>query len=45
MNPCELEIEMGKIIGIDLLDHIILGQKSKDPQGLGLYSFNEAGLI
>ena len=37
--------EAAKIIGIDLLDHIILGQKSKDPQGLGLYSFNEAGLI
>jgi DNA repair protein RadC len=37
--------EAAKVIGIDLIDHIILGQKSKDPQGLGLYSFNEAGLI
>jgi len=37
--------EAAKIIGIDLLDHIVLGQRSKDPQGLGLYSFNEAGLI
>jgi DNA repair protein RadC len=37
--------EAAKIIGIDLLDHIVLGQKSKDPQGRGLYSFNEAGLI
>ena len=37
--------ESAKVIGIDLLDHIVLGQKSKDPQGLGFYSFNEAGLI
>jgi DNA repair protein RadC len=37
--------EAAKVIGIDLIDHIILGQKNKDPQGLGLYSFNEAGLI
>mgnify|MGYP001578471912 FL=1 len=37
--------EAAKVIGIDLLDHIILGRKNKDPQGLGLYSFNEAGLI
>jgi DNA repair protein RadC len=37
--------EAAKIIGIDLLDHIVLGERSKDPQGLGLYSFNEAGLI
>jgi DNA repair protein RadC len=37
--------EAAKVIGIDLLDHIILGQKSKDPRGIGLYSFNEAGLI
>jgi len=37
--------DSAKIIGIDLLDHIILGQRNKDPQGLGLYSFNEAGLL
>jgi DNA repair protein RadC len=37
--------EAAKVIGIDLIDHIVLGQRSKDPQGLGLYSFNEAGLI
>jgi len=37
--------EAASVIGIDLLDHIILGQKSKDPQGIGLYSFNQAGLI
>ncbi|MFQ3225135.1 MAG: DNA repair protein RadC [Lentimonas sp.] len=37
--------EAAKIIGIDLLDHIVLGQRGKDPHGIGLYSFNEAGLI
>ncbi len=37
--------ESAKVIGIDLLDHIILGRKASDPQGLGFYSFNEAGLI
>jgi len=37
--------EAAKVIGIDLLDHIILGKKSNDPQGIGFYSFNEAGLI
>ena len=37
--------EAAKVVGIDLLDHIIIGAKSRDPRGLGLYSFNEAGLI
>ena len=37
--------ESAKVIGIDLLDHIIVGHKKHDPQGLGYYSFNEAGLI
>jgi DNA repair protein RadC len=37
--------EAASVVGIDLLDHIILGQKNKDPQGIGYYSFNEAGLI
>ena len=37
--------ESAKIIGIDLVDHIIIGQASRDPQGLGYYSFSEAGLI
>lgn len=37
--------ESAKVIGIDLLDHIVLGRKNKDPQGLGHYSFNDAGLI
>ena len=37
--------ESAKVIGIELLDHIIVGQRSHDPQGIGYYSFNEAGLI
>lgn len=37
--------EAASVVGIDLLDHVILGQKSKDPQGVGYYSFNETGLI
>jgi DNA repair protein RadC len=37
--------EAAKVIGIDLHDHIIIGDKAHDPQGIGYYSFNEAGLI
>ena len=34
----------GQILGIDLSDHIILGDASMDPKGRGWYSFREAGL-
>ena len=37
--------EASKIMGIDLIDHIILGEKSGDPMNLGYYSFNDSGLI
>ena len=37
--------EAARVIGIDLLDHVILGRKHHDPHGLGWYSFNQAGLI
>lgn len=37
--------EAAKVIGIDLLDHIIVGEKAKDPQQIGYYSFNDAGLV
>jgi DNA repair protein RadC len=33
------------VIGIQLLDHVILGQPGADPQGLGFYSFRDAGLL
>lgn len=32
-------------IDITLLDHVVLGQPSIDPSGVGYYSFREAGLI
>ena len=32
------------IVGIELTDHIIIGCKPRDPEGIGYYSFNEAGL-
>lgn len=37
--------EAAKVIGIDLLDHIIVGSKTNDPHGIGYYSFNDSGLI
>ena len=37
--------EAAKTIQINLLDHVIIGRKANDPQGLGYYSFNDAGLI
>lgn len=37
--------EASRIIQIDLLDHIIIGQVGSDPRGLGYYSFSEGGLL
>lgn len=37
--------EAAKVIGIELSDHVIVGQRSKDPRGIGYYSFNDAGLV
>lgn len=37
--------EASQIIGIDLVDHVIVGDKAADPAGRGYYSFREAGLI
>ncbi len=37
--------EAAKIIGIELSDHVIIGQRKKDPEGLGYYSFNDAGMV
>ena len=36
--------ESATIVGIELMDHIIIGYKPRDPQGLGYYSFSDAGL-
>lgn len=35
----------GRILGIDLLDHIIIGTKEDDPAGLGHYSYRLAGKV
>jgi DNA repair protein RadC len=37
--------EAAQTIQIELLDHVILGHKPKDPLGLGYYSFHDAGLL
>lgn len=37
--------EAAKVIGIDLIDHIIVGEANKDPNRLGYYSFNDGGMI
>ncbi|TVP76376.1 MAG: JAB domain-containing protein [Puniceicoccaceae bacterium] len=37
--------ESAKVICIELTDHVIIGERQRDPQGLGFYSFNDAGLV
>ena len=37
--------EAATVLQINFLDHIILGEKDNDPNGLGYYSFRDAGLI
>ncbi|OAM87967.1 DNA repair protein RadC [Termitidicoccus mucosus] len=37
--------DASRVIGIDLVDHIIVGRKEADPAGAGFYSFREAGLV
>ncbi len=37
--------EAAKVIGIEFTDHIIVGDCGRDPQGVGYYSFNDAGLV
>lgn len=37
--------ESAKILGIDVIDHIIIGNGDDDPMGLGYYSFSDAGFI
>jgi DNA repair protein RadC len=38
-------MEASEIMGIEVTDHVIIGQKSDDPMGRGYYSFREAGSI
>lgn len=37
--------EAAKAVDIELLDHVVIGEPSADPQGRGYYSFREVGLL
>jgi DNA repair protein RadC len=37
--------EAAKMLDLSLLDHVIVGNKSADPGGVGFYSFADAGLL
>jgi DNA repair protein RadC len=37
--------EAARTVDIDLLDHVVIGESSNDPRGLGYYSFREAGIL
>ena len=37
--------DAAKVIDIELLDHVIVGDEKSDPKGRGLYSFREAGVL
>lgn len=37
--------EAAKAVDIELLDHVIAGEKNSDPTGRGYFSFREAGLV
>jgi DNA repair protein RadC len=37
--------EAAQILDIDLLDHVVIGDKRADPAGKGYYSFRQAGLL
>ena len=35
----------GELLGIELNDHVVIGEKARDPKGLGFYSFHVAGAL
>lgn len=37
--------EAAKALDIDLLDHVVVGNASADPTGLGYFSFRSAGIL
>ena len=37
--------EASETLGIELLDHVIIGDTHSDPNGEGFYSFNDNGLL
>ncbi len=47
-DDCELTKrlrEASRAVGIDMLDHVIIGRPAADPAGHGFYSFSQAGLL
>lgn len=38
-------VEAGRIVGVELLDHVVVGRPESDPTSKGWFSFGEAGLI
>jgi DNA repair protein RadC len=37
--------EASSLMQITLLDHVIIGESSDDPLGIGFYSFRNSGLL
>lgn len=37
--------DAGRVVGVELLDHVVVGRPEADPAGKGWFSFGEAGLI
>jgi DNA repair protein RadC len=37
--------DAAKAVDIELLDHVVVGQRINDPVGLGFYSFRQAGVL
>jgi DNA repair protein RadC len=49
-SPADIQVtralkEAAKVLQIELLDHVILGDENADPLGKGIYSFRQAGLL
>jgi len=38
-------VDAGRVVGVELLDHVVMGRPEADPAGKGWFSFGEAGLI
>jgi len=45
MKVTEALADAGKLIGIQLLDHVIVGEAAKDPKKIGFFSFKDNGLV
>lgn len=45
MAITDMLVAAGKLLDINVLDHIIVGRKEADPQGIGFFSFGRAKMI